>query len=96
MCVCVWILNAYSPTHAPTLFCVTIGAAICVIIGMFTFGGGMGDDTVKLVCGADADQFERGDCDLGYSSGLAVATFVLCLISAIMSIYVKPVEEQIA
>ena len=56
----------------------------------------MGDDVVKLVCGADADQFERGDCDLGYSSGLAVATFVLCLISAIMSIYVKPVEEQIA
>ncbi|EGD73508.1 hypothetical protein PTSG_05212 [Salpingoeca rosetta] len=67
-------------------------SAICVVIALFLFGAGLKD---AGFCGS-TKRFDRGDCDLGYSGGLGVATFVFLIISATISIFVKPAEDQIA
>lgn len=69
-------------------------SSILIIIGLFLFGAGMEEDYAQQQC--NSDRFDRGDCDLGSGGGLAVATFVFVIISAVISIFVKPAEDSIA
>lgn len=102
LCICCMIL--FFVCHSSTVFhiCgwVQTFSAVCMVVGVVTFPAGWDSDTVREVCGSDADDYDIGQCGVRWAYILAVigifdATILAALAFLLATRHVRLVSEPL-
>jgi len=94
-CFCYGWIKAQAP--------MLIAATLCLFAAMISFGYGL-DKTrfdvasnkpnLHCACGAEADRFNAGSCELGYAAGFAITATVITCITSCVAYKLKRMDEE--